>query len=119
MDLLSNSTFCLVPRGRRLGSFRLLEAIQYGCIPVILSNGWALPYSEAIDWSKFAISIDERLILQIPSIIRSFSDEEILARRQQTFFVWEKYFSSIKKVMFTMIEVRETLFSYYFLLSVF
>lgn len=38
---------------------------QAACIPVILSNGWELPFSEVIDWRKAAIVGDERLLLQV------------------------------------------------------
>ncbi|XP_072572832.1 exostosin-1b-like isoform X2 [Paramormyrops kingsleyae] len=104
-EMLHNSTFCLVPRGRRLGSFRFLEALQAACIPVVLSNGWELPFSEVIDWSSGAIIGDERLLLQIPSIVRSVHRDKILSLRQQTQFLWEAYFSSVEKIVLTTLEI--------------
>uniref|UniRef100_A0A3Q3Q805 Exostosin glycosyltransferase 1 n=1 Tax=Monopterus albus TaxID=43700 RepID=A0A3Q3Q805_MONAL len=104
-ELLHNSSFCLVPRGRRLGSFRFLEALQAACIPFILSNGWELPFSEVIDWRKAAIIGDERLLLQVPSITRSVGRDRILALRQQTQFLWDAYFSSVAKIVLTTLEI--------------
>ncbi|CAH0695175.1 unnamed protein product [Spodoptera exigua] len=104
-QLLANSTFCLVARGRRLGSYRFLEALAAGCIPVLLSNGWRLPFDERIDWRRAVIWADERLLLQVPELVRSVSPERILALRQQTQFLWEQYFSSIEKIVFTTIEI--------------
>ncbi|XP_068199500.1 exostosin-1 isoform X2 [Antennarius striatus] len=105
LELLHNSSFCLVPRGRRLGSFRFLEALQAACIPVILSNGWELPFSEVINWRKAAIIADERLLLQVPSITRSVGHDRILALRQQTQFLWDAYFSSVAKIVLTTLEI--------------
>ncbi|XP_033123364.1 exostosin-1b-like, partial [Anneissia japonica] len=103
--LLHNSTFCLVPRGRRLGSFRFLEALQAACIPILLSNGWELPFSEVIDWDRATIEGDERLLLQVPSITRSITSEQILLLRQQSQFLWETYFSSLEKIISTTFEI--------------
>uniref|UniRef100_A0A3Q3X4A8 Exostosin glycosyltransferase 1 n=1 Tax=Mola mola TaxID=94237 RepID=A0A3Q3X4A8_MOLML len=104
-ELLHNSSFCLVPRGRRLGSFRFLEALQAACIPVILSNGWEPPFSEVIEWRKAAIIGDERLLLQVPSITRSVGHDRILALRQQIQFLWDAYFSSVAKIVSTTLEI--------------
>lgn len=111
--LLQNSTFCLVPRGRRLGSFRFLEALQAGCIPVLLSNSWVLPFHPKIDWKQAAVWGDERLLLQVVDTVRSISPTQILALRQQTQVLWERYFSSIEKIVFTTFEIiRERLPDY-------
>ncbi|XP_060798959.1 exostosin-1b isoform X2 [Neoarius graeffei] len=104
-EMLHNSTFCLVPRGRRLGSFRFLEALQAACVPVMLSNGWELPFSEVINWNTGAVIGDERLLLQIPSTVRSIHQDKILALRQQTQFLWEAYFSSVEKIVLTTLEI--------------
>ncbi|XP_062889751.1 exostosin-1-like [Mobula hypostoma] len=104
-ELLHNSTFCLVPRGRRLGSFRFLESLQAACIPVLLSNGWELPFSDVIDWSKAVVVGDERLLLQIPSTVRSIDNDKILAFRQHTQFLWDAYFSSVERIVSTTLEI--------------
>lgn len=135
--LLHNSTFCLVPRGRRLGSFRFVEVLQVcvvsylffhirfsgslinlicsscfvflalsffsslwwttqaGCIPVLLSNNWVIPFSEVIDWKSSAIWADERLLLQVCflilfSLLVSF--EKVNNGFRNSFFVSSRYY---------------------------
>lgn len=106
-ETLHNSTFCLVPRGRRLGSFRFLETLQAACVPVMLSNGWEMPFSEVIDWNMAAVIGDERLLLQIPTTVRSIHQDKILALRQQTQLLWEAYFSSVEKIILTTLGIIE------------
>uniref|UniRef100_A0A8C6ZCW0 Exostosin like glycosyltransferase 1 n=1 Tax=Nothoprocta perdicaria TaxID=30464 RepID=A0A8C6ZCW0_NOTPE len=95
-ELLHNSTFCIIPRGRRLGSFRFLEALQAACIPVLLSDGWELPFSEVLDWGRAAVVGSERLLLQVL---------RVLAFQQQTQFLWDAYFSSVDKIVHTTLEI--------------
>lgn len=102
---MGNAIFCLIPRGRRLGSYRFLEALKSGCIPLILSNGWVLPFSDQIDWQKAVVLADERLLTLIPTIIREFSHEDLLKRKQQVLFLWNAYFASVDKIVHTVLKV--------------
>ncbi|XP_046384114.1 exostosin-1 [Ischnura elegans] len=103
--LLQNSTFCLVPRGRRLGSFRFLESLRAGCIPVLLANAWTLPFASVIEWRSAAVWADERLLLQVPEMVRSIPPSKVFAMRQQTQLLWDRYFSSVEKIVFTTLEI--------------
>ncbi|GIY37888.1 exostosin-1 [Caerostris darwini] len=105
--LLENATFCLVPRGRRLGSFRFLEALQAGCVPVLLSNGWELPFSDVVHWGKATVWADERLLLQVPDMIRSIPPTKVHSYRQQTQVLWNNYFSSVEKIVSTTFECSQ------------
>ncbi|XP_054994596.1 exostosin-like 1 isoform X1 [Sorex araneus] len=101
---LPNATFCLIP-GHRPAALHFLHALQAGCIPVLLSPGWELPFSEVIDWTKAAIVADERLSLQVPSALQEMPPTRVLSLRQQTQLLWDAYFSSIEKVIYTTLEI--------------
>ena len=45
-DRLRTTKFALVPRGHGVFSRRLVEVLAAGAIPVIISNGWILPFEE-------------------------------------------------------------------------
>lgn len=44
--------------------------------------------------------------LQVPEMVRSIPATKILALRQQTQMLWERYFGSIEKIVFTTFEVN-------------
>lgn len=53
--LMGDSTFCLVPRGRATWSVRFFETLWSGCVPVILSDHYEVPFEALFDVSEFAI----------------------------------------------------------------
>uniref|UniRef100_A0A3B3Q3I0 Exostosin glycosyltransferase 1 n=1 Tax=Paramormyrops kingsleyae TaxID=1676925 RepID=A0A3B3Q3I0_9TELE len=100
-NMLHKCVFASVP----LTFLPLWPSCEAACVPVMLSNGWELPFSEIIDWNTAAVIGDERLLLQIPSTARSIHQDKILALRQQTQFLWEAYFSSVEKIVLTTLEI--------------
>lgn len=45
-NILARSIYALCPRGYGLSSFRIMEAIHYGAIPVYISDSFVWPYNE-------------------------------------------------------------------------
>lgn len=54
-----NSKFFLCPRGYGLNSFRLYEVMQLGCVPVVITDKFYLPWIDELDWSNFSVLIPE------------------------------------------------------------
>lgn len=108
VELMRGSKFCLVPRGRRLGSFRYLEALSFGCIPVILSDGWVKPFDEVVDWSRAALQFNESQLLIVGDSLRDFTEAEVDAMRLNGLSIYRQYFSTKERIVLSTLSIIES-----------
>ena len=91
---IANARFCAAPRGVGLDSYRLVEVMQFGCIPVIISNGYVPPFASALDWQLFSLSLAEPDIKTLPTILGAMPDAKRLRMAQHVAFVFDQFLSS-------------------------
>jgi Exostosin family len=89
-DALRQTRFALCPRGFGPASIRIFEAMQAGCVPVIISDQWCAPVG--IEWDQCSLRLKESQIDQLPAMLERYADQSdqlgAAARR-----AWELHFS--------------------------
>lgn len=106
---LSQSTFSLI-LGSKTGVLgpatysRLIEALQFGSIPVLLGVK-ALPFHSVIDWKRASVDIPSSRVGELHYILRSLQPNTILEYRRQGRFLWETYFSSTTSIVDTVFAI--------------
>ena len=98
-NIMENADFAFIPRGDALFSYRLLEAMSFGCIPIILSDNWILPFHRLIDWSSCSLRPREDEIAGCVALLKGMSDAEILNRKRKVLDVYQRYFSSLDQIL--------------------
>ena len=98
--------FCICPGGSQVNSARITDSIHYGCVPgkcslicsfsllkkrlnlmvlvvcfgsVILSDYYDLPFSDILDWRKFAVVLRERDVYDLKQILKNITQSEFVS----------------------------------------
>ncbi|CEL97144.1 unnamed protein product [Vitrella brassicaformis CCMP3155] len=78
---LRNSIFCLCPRGWRGWSPRLMEAMFFGCIPVVLADDYWMPQGCFWDWTTLAVLVREADVRKTREILLNMSVAEVMQKQ--------------------------------------
>ncbi|CAK7337463.1 unnamed protein product [Dovyalis caffra] len=90
---MKSSKYCICPRGYEVNSPRVVEAIFYECVPVIISDNFVPPFFDVLDWGAFSLILAEKDIPDLKKILLSISKERYLqmqlgVRKAQRHFIW-------------------------------
>uniref|UniRef100_A0A7N0URQ5 Exostosin GT47 domain-containing protein n=1 Tax=Kalanchoe fedtschenkoi TaxID=63787 RepID=A0A7N0URQ5_KALFE len=100
IQYMKSSKYCICPRGYEVNSPRVVEAIFFECVPVIISDNFVPPFFEILNWESFAVFVPEKDVPNLKTILLSISDERYTEMQQrvkqvQQHFLWhskpEKY----------------------------
>jgi hypothetical protein len=82
--ILLNSKLAVLARGNGYAlSYRMIESMNAGAIPVIVSDGYVLPFSELIDYELFSYRIEEGSIGRFADRIDEIAKDHALLERKQ------------------------------------
>lgn len=82
--LMRDTKFALVPRGYGLHSYRLWESLHAGAVPVVIADGWVLPFEDDIDWESCAVLVREDEIAGLPDRLRALAAKPGALEAMQT-----------------------------------
>ncbi|KAL0746748.1 hypothetical protein Bca101_028750 [Brassica carinata] len=100
LQFMKRSKYCICAKGYEVNSPRVVEAIFYDCVPVIISDNFVPPFFEALNWESFAVFVLEKDIPNLKKILMSISERrykqlQMRVKRVQKHFLWhvkpEKY----------------------------
>uniref|UniRef100_A0A0D9UVV5 Exostosin GT47 domain-containing protein n=1 Tax=Leersia perrieri TaxID=77586 RepID=A0A0D9UVV5_9ORYZ len=103
---MKSSKYCICPMGYEVNSPRIVEAIYYECVPVIIADNFVLPFDDALNWSAFSVVIPEKDVPKLKQILLEIPEDQYVAmqlnvKRVQKHFLWHQ--NPIKYDIFHMI----------------
>ncbi|KAL5729089.1 hypothetical protein ACHQM5_002089 [Ranunculus cassubicifolius] len=94
-EYMKSSKYCICARGYEVHTPRIVEAIFYDCVPVIISDNYVPPFFEVLDWEAFSVFVMEKDIPNLKQILLSIPKKRYLelqmrVKKVQKHFLWHK-----------------------------
>ncbi|KAK4422269.1 putative glycosyltransferase [Sesamum alatum] len=80
---MKNSKYCICAKGYEVNSPRVVEAIIYGCVPVIVSDNFVPPFFDVLNWESFAVFVLEKDIPNLKNILVSISERRYVVMQHR------------------------------------
>eukprot|EP01084_Bolivina_argentea_P296909 511432_1 len=125
IDLMWKSHFCFVISGHTPFSFRLMESLSAGCIPIVIASGWILPFNQLIDWKRYCVFIEEEYFGKqfifdinqfldtflyaptsvVQNLLTQYYDNNIYNWHKSILLLYDKYFHTEDKRIEALIQI--------------
>ncbi|KAL7159324.1 hypothetical protein ABFS83_01G019800 [Erythranthe nasuta] len=90
---MKSSKYCICAKGFEVNSPRVVEAIFFECVPVIVSDNFVPPFFETLKWESFAVFVMEKDIPNLKNILsaipkRRYVEMQRRVKMVQQHFLW-------------------------------
>ena len=78
-EVMQRSVFTLCPAGYGRWSYRFVEALLAGSIPVLLADDYILPFADRLRWSDYGVVVPEARACEVVEILRAIPAPRVAA----------------------------------------
>lgn len=100
VEYMKSSKYCICAKGYEVNSPRVVEAIFYECVPVIISDNFVPPFFEILNWESFAVFVQEKEIGNLKNILVSISQKRYLVMQERVKQVQKHFLWHVKPVKY-------------------
>ncbi|CAH9113904.1 unnamed protein product [Cuscuta epithymum] len=82
-EMMRKSKYCICPSGYEVASPRMVEALYMGCVPVLIKQGYVMPFGDVLNWETFAVIIPVKDIPNLKKILKGIPEKKYLRMQKR------------------------------------